>query len=276
MSWLSAHLLDGMLGRAAALLAVALLTGAAFWQYGLHVPVPSRSRIITIAISLGLIGVALSLNSSFFQWADSLGEGATLPWDALLPLLLQTQYGQVWLAYGLLLLLTAVSWPRCYWLGLNLLGLVVCSAINSHAAEQGLSLLLGWHVVHLACMLCWLGGVLMIGLTRLAQLGETGQAALARFSAWILPVFLLGLVSGVARLAWAWAENGTLHRVYLLAIACKLILMLAVCSCAWRLRRRLRQSPWQGARYDEVLTIEFFFALLLLFAAALLTQLPPL
>lgn len=228
------------------------------------------------ALSLGLTGAALSLNSSFFQWADALREGAALPWEVLLPLLLQTQYGQVWLVYVFLLLLTAVSWPQPYGLGLNLFGLVVCLAINSHAAEQGIGLLLGWHVLHLACMLCWLGGVLMIGLTRLAQLGTTERQALARFSAWILPVFLLGLFSGVARLAWVWGEHGTLHHAYWMAIACKMILILAVCCCAWKLRKILRHLPWQGERYDEVITIEFFFALLLLFAAALLTQLPPL
>lgn len=273
---LSSHLLDGMLGRACALVAVAMLSGIYLWRYYFRLKMPNLHRMTGSVVLIGLAGVALSLNSTFFQLADADGEALSLAWQEIVPLLLQTSYGRYWLGFSLLLILALHTVHQGRWMVLNILGMVVCLTMNSHAADAGNVVTWVLHMVHISCVLLWWGGLMMIMLGRFSHPGVVEQPTLQAFSTLILPVFLLGLATGGLRLASAFFENAGLSLVYGALLAVKGGLLLAVMLCAWRLRQLLPQIQFDGKRYDDGLSLEFFFAVLLLLAAAMLTQLPPL
>lgn len=274
---LSSHLLDGMLGRACVLVAVAMLCGIYLWQHYFKVRITALNQVMGSVIVIGLAGVALSLNSTFFQLAELPGEElAALPWQDLLPLLLHTSYGHYWIAFSLLLLFSWRSVHHARWMLFDLLGMVICLTLNSHAGDNGSLVNMGLHVVHVCCVLLWWGGLMMIVLGRIAQLCKIERPALHAFSRLMLPVFLLGVASGGLRLASAYLEYGALDVMYWSLVMVKAVLVLAIVGCAWRLRRLLEPPVFDGKNYDDIVTMEFFFAVLLLLVAAMLTQLPPL
>lgn len=274
---LSPHLLDGTLGRAFALMAVAILAGLFLWKHCFSRPIPCLKRLIRAAIMIGLAGVALSLNSTFFQLSDPYDlDNAPLQWQLLAPLLFQTGYGRCWIIFSGLLLLTSWSATCKKGMFLNIAGLIACLAYNSHATESGLAALpFLLDMVHQFCMLLWMGGLACIILARYSAFWQARRSALVAFSNFILPVFLVGLATGGLRLLSAFLVESRLHPVYWSVAGIKAVLVLAVCLCAWRLRQLLRRELFNGRRYDDIVGMEFFFAVLLLFAAALLTQLPP-
>jgi uncharacterized membrane protein YqjE len=101
-----------------------------------------------------------------------------------------------------------------------------------------------------------------------------GKGKLAAFSRFILPVFVLAQLSGMMRLAAEYFKNGGLNMAYLSVAVTKILLVIAVCFCALRLRKKLRQTLFDQQGYDDIVVTEFFLAILLLMAAAMLTQLP--
>lgn len=273
---LSAHLLDGMLGRAFALFAVAMLCGIYLWRHYFRLWISTLNKLTSVVVLIGLCGVALSLNSTFFQLADAGGEGASLPWQQVMPLLVQTSYGRYWIGFSLLLMFAWRTVNHGHWLLLSIVGMMLCLGMNSHASDTGSAMTLALHMVHVACVLIWWGGLMMIMLGRVAQICAAERPTLQAFSSLILPVFLLGLVTGGLRLASAFFENGALSSAYWMLVAVKGGLVLAVMLCAWRLRVLLQPVVFNDNSYDDGVSLEFFFAVLLLLAAAMLTQLPPL
>lgn len=274
---LSSHFLDGMLGRACVLFAVAMLCGVCLWRYYLQCAITAQARMMAAILLIGLTGVALSLNSTFFQLAEVPGEEiVSLPWQDLLPLLLQTNYGRYWLLFSLLLALSWFGVRHARWMLLNILALIICLSMNSHAVDDGSSITLLLHIVHLGCVLLWWGGLMMLMLARYAQVCQADRPRLLAFSHLMLPVFLTGLVSGILRLSITFFENQVLDAAYWTLLAVKGGLVCAIMTCAWRLRQILQPPTLDGKHYDDTLSMEFFFAVLLLLAAATLTQLPPL
>lgn len=277
-SLLAGHLLDGMLGRACALLSVALLAGVYLWRDCLQRAIPGARTLVIAAVMIGWAGGLLSLNSTFFQLSASFDtvEAAPLQWQYMLPLLLETRYGVCWLSFGLLLVAIA-GLQQVRYLPWMILGLTVCLVMNSHAAEYGLlTWVYAFDFIHLSSMLLWMGGLLLLVLGRVSAMWKADAAALQAFSRVILPVFLLGLVTGLLRAAMVYAEYRQLNLAYLSLIAIKAGLAIAVCLCALRLRHLLKHGRLKGPHGDDVLSLELFFALLLLLAVAMLTQLPPL
>lgn len=273
---LSSHLLDGMLGRACALMAVAMLSGMYLWRNYFRLMLPSLHRMTGSVILIGLAGAAFSLNSTFFQLAGPDGETVSLPWQSILPLLVQTSYGRYWIGFSVLLMLSWYTVRHGRWMLLNILGMIACLTMNSHAVDAESRVTLVLHMIHICCVLWWWGGLMMLMLSRVAHLSQLERPGLQAFSTLILPVFLLGLATGGLRLASAFSENGGLNPAYWMLLAVKGGLILAVMLCAWRLRQLLQPVELDGKRYDDGLSLEFFFAVLLLLAAAMLTQLPPL
>lgn len=271
---LSSHLLDGTLGRSLAVMAVALFAGGLLWQHHFQTYMASHT-IYRIAFWMGITGTLLCLNSTFFQFSETMEDD--LQWHYVLPLLLETRYGLAWLAFGVFLSIALAFSQRKSGLMAGILGLVVCLSLNSHAAENGLfTFPFVLHIFHLLFILAWLGGLTFIVLGRFTRLWPADHAALMQFSAFILPVFLLALVTGGLRFAAGWLAYGGVDAAYLAMIGVKISLITLVCLCALSLRRALRAGTFNGKRYDDNVGMEFFFALLLLLAAAMLTQLPPL
>lgn len=275
---LSSHLLDGSLGRMFALMAVSIMAGIYLWSHVFHHPRQPFHAIARAAIIIGWIGIALSINSTFFELSESFvrNEGAALQWQHGLPLIFQTRYGQLWLAFGGLLLLARRCIPHPRIMLVSLCALIICLSGNGHAADNGM---LGFkfflHTLHLACISIWLGGLMLIVLARYSDLWRINPSGLVKFSNFILPVFLVGLTTGALRLVAEFLENNRLNLGYVCLVMTKVALVLAICVCALGLRRLLRHKTLDEKKYDDILGIEFFLAILLLFAAAMLTQLPP-
>lgn len=277
-AFLSSHLLDGTLGRGLAFIAIAILAGLYLWQWHFTVRIPSVKKWVGASVFSGITGAALSLNSTFFQLSESFNEGESLSmaWENTLPLLLDTSYGLGWLIFCGLLVLSwfSVTYPR--WMLVNLAALIASLSLNGHAAEDGIfSLVFVLDVIHLACVMAWLGGLLFIVLARFTSLWSLQQPHLQAFSKFILPVFLCAQVSGILRLTGEYLKSGELGLAYISVAFTKILLVISIGVCAAGLRKTLRQKVFNGTRYDDLLGVEFFCAIVLLLAAAMLTQLPP-
>lgn len=272
-----AHLLDGALARACAYLALAVLAGMQLWEWRFSHSLVWRRYLNWGALALGSMALLFALNSAALDDGDVFNVAAmpvASPAD-MLALVRFSVFGQAWLAYWLSLLLAVFCRPawlvRSAWLAM-----LLALALASHAGELGMASLAYWtDLLHMGCALLWLGGMSLMLVFRLADTAWISPPDLGFFSRLALPVFLLTLVSGAARAWLQYADEGGLAWTYAAMLGLKLAAVAAIAACAWRLRRLLRQPRFNMAVYDNGLTLEFFFALVLLLFTALLTQLPP-
>lgn len=271
------HLLDAALGRTLAYFSTALVLGLRFWaQVGGPVPHGLR-RYGLLALAMGLVGAFLVLHASLDESLDpfavddsSQASGAL---DGYGRLILQTRFGQAWLAFATCL---AVGVAGCRhalpsWLG----GLGLCAALvaSSHAGERGITLLFGIDLLHLALALFWLGGLALLVWCHLGGACEAGAALRQRFSTLALPVFMSTVATGLLRTGVQLWNEGGMTLPYLAVLAMKLAAVAGVMIAASRLRRLLAAGA--DARTRDGLSLEAFFAALVLFLTGLLTQLPP-
>lgn len=274
------HVLDATLGRALAYLGSALLFGMRLWLGTIHSA--SFVRLTPYRVTALLAGMAGALLVTHGALVEAINPFAlaTSSQESTVSLddyqrLLQTSFGTAWIVYcallalGVLLIRHPLSW-------LMAVGSAGALAASSHAGELGLptpGYLLG--LMHLVLALLWLGGLAILAVGRLGESWRAEHAAVQRFSRFALPAFALILLSGVARLAWqVWLEQG-LSMLYLVFLALKLSVAAAIIFSAWRLRHVLQHGATDDPAYDHHLGSELFFAAVLVFITALLTQIPP-
>ncbi|MCB5186635.1 CopD family protein [Methylobacillus caricis] len=188
---------------------------------------------------------------------------------------LNTSFGIAWLMYGAFLLMAAMSKSR--WLVLvGLMGMLLSMVLSSHAGDGGIGQLIFWiDFFHLGCVLIWLGGLTLMLVFRLSGAEKTTKGDLQFFSRLALPVFMLILGSGVTRAVFQYYEEGVLEQAYIVMLIIKIGLVMGVIACAWQLRCKLQQTDVKASAYDNGVSLEYFFAILLLLVTGLLTQLPP-
>jgi copper resistance protein D len=278
------HLLDGALGRAAAYMATALLMGLLLW-HSHHVSAYSNLRWSVSAVMLGWLGALMVLHGILaeqaapFQTPGSMGN-ASITANQVMHLLFQTGMGHSWMLYLLLLTLAAtlvnirfVRLPT--WLLLSLPGgMLLCLAATSHAGEQGLGTWIFWlDVTHMGLALTWLGGLMVMAISRLSGGHAFTWAHLRTWSRLALALFSGALLTGVLRLYAQFAENGTLAWTYIGVLLIKAAAIAGIIVAAAGLRKLLHGQE-NSQRYDRSLSNEVFCAFMLVMATAMLTQLP--
>lgn len=279
-----AHLLDGALGRVAAYMALALLIGLRVWQ-ARHVSAYSSRRWCISALVLGWAGALMVLHGILAEQAEpfltpgSMGNAAITMEQVMH--LINTGPGRWWMLYLALVTVACLFsespfFLRTGWLHhLLLLGLLMCLAATAHAGEQGWATWMFWlDVVHMGLALTWLGGLLVMGVSRLTGHQAFTWAHLRGWSELALPLFVGAVLSGGWRLYEQFAENGLLAWTYVGVWLIKAIAIAGVLIAAACLRQLLHGAQENPARYDHVLSYELFGAFMLILATALLTQLP--
>jgi putative copper export protein len=274
------HVLDATLGRALAYLGSALLFGMRLWLATIRSASFVRLTPYRVtALLAGLAGALLVTHGALVEAIDPFAlavssQESTVGLDDYLRLL-HTSFGAAWIAYSALLVLGVllIRHPLAW---LMALGSAAALAASSHAGELGLptpGYVLG--LIHLVLALLWLGGLAILAAGRLGESWHAEHAAVKRFSRFALPTFALILLSGVARLTWqVWLEQG-LSVLYLVFLGLKLFVTAGIMFSAWRLRHVLQHGAADDPAYDHQLGSELFFAALLVFTTALLTQIPP-
>lgn len=282
-----AHLLDGALARACAYIAVAMLSGMQLWEWRLRRPLAWRQYFSWTAFALGSAALLLALNSAALsgeEASDAAAMSLASPGE-MLELMRFSFFGQAWLAFWLFLLVAVCSW-KDWMVRIALLAMPTALALASHAGELGMWHWLYWiDLVHMGGALFWLGGMSLMLVLRLAGDSCITARELSFFSRLALPLFLLTIASGMLRLLLQYVEEDGLASTYAAMLGLKLAAVAAIAACAWKLRRLLRQpgsataaydtGPISDNGFDNGLTLEFFFALVLVLFTALLTQLAP-
>ncbi|MCB5191469.1 hypothetical protein LG198_12090 [Methylobacillus arboreus] len=271
------HLLDGALARAGAYMALAMIGGIGLWELRFRRPLVWEGYFRWSALALGTIALLLALNSAASNGEDYFNAEAMAVAGIgdMAELLIHSAFGRAWLVYWLFLLLAAVNpGQRLGWIcALVMLGALVFA---SHAGELGMMHWVFWiDLVHMACALLWLGGLTLMLVFRLSGSEWISPVEFSFFSSVALPLFAVTLASGLTRAVLQYMEEGGLVLTYAAMLILKLAAVTAVAVCAWFLRRLLQRPGFSMARYDNGLSLEFFFALTLLLFTALLTQLLP-
>ena len=164
------------------------------------------------------------------------------------------------------------AWPA--WIAAT--GAAFALAANGHSGEYGLGAPIYWlGAVHLLLALTWFGGLCVLVAGRLGSGWRIEYAALRNFSRLALPLFLLIILMGLARLALQYNYEEGLGSLYVSILILKLVAVAGVAVSAARLRKLLQRAEADERTYDNELGMEIFFAGLLILATALLTQLPP-
>lgn len=271
------HLLDGALGRAAAYLAIALLLGISIWEYWLKTPLNYQRYYQWCALFLGIFGLVIAINSTALETSNPFGGDAMALPDlaTAMELLQKTHFGQAWLSYTFFLFLAVFS--RWFSLrGLAILGMLATLVASSHAGESGLLHLAFWvDYVHMFFALSWLGGLTVLIALRLGKRQSINKDGLHFFSRLALPIFLFVLASGLMQIVLRVIQENQLNSGYIAVLGTKLILVLAIVLSAWGLRRHLKRDSLSATAFDNGLSLEFFFALVLILTTGLLTQIPP-
>lgn len=269
--------MDAALGRTLAYFSTALVLGLRFWA-AVGGPLPNRlRRYCLLALSIGLAGTFLALNASLDESLDPFAVGEISQFSSTLDaygrLLLQTRFGQAWLAFAAFLVVGVAGCRYALpgWLG----GIGLCAALvaSSHAGERGITLLFGIDLLHLALALFWLGGLALLVWCHLGGACQAAATLRRRFSTLALPVFMSIIATGLLRAGVQLWNEGGMGLPYLVVLAVKLIAVAGVMVAASRLRRLLGADP--DARTRDGLSREAFFAALVLLFTGLLTQLPP-
>ena len=276
------HVLDGSLGRSLAYLGLAIVFGLRLWMGPLRHAEPARLLTYrVVALIAGLTGAFLVVHAALSEAVDPFSTPFSMREVPISladyqQMLLHTTYGNAWLSYcGLLL--TAVALIRYRWPAwIAAVGGTFALAACGHSGEYGLGVPLYWSgALHLLLALIWVGGLLMIVMGRLAGGWHIEYAGLRSFSRLALPLFLLIVTLGVVRLVLQVVMEQGLGALYAAIIVLKLAAVTGVVVSASRLRRLLHDAEVQESEYDARLSMEIFFAALLILATALLTQLPP-
>lgn len=270
------HLIDGALGRFFAFIAVSVIIGIWIFRHYLKIAIPDRALIV-FALSSNLIGILFSFNSALYQIADPFSlSSMTIIVPSLddARALIETRYGQIWILFACCLFISGIFIHYKIISCISILTALFCLSFTGHAGEAGIGFPLFLDFLHLTSVLIWIGGLVYIVTGRLTSIGSMDAHALRTFSKFILPVFLLGLATGIIKLIAQYRVSNALNDAYLAFLCLKLTAVIGVCVCALWLRRILFEK-FEGDRYDHGITIEVFFAVLLLLSTALVTQLPP-
>ncbi|WP_334106222.1 CopD family protein [Methylobacillus sp.] len=269
------HLLDGVLGRGGAYVALALLLGVWLWELHWQRPLKHNLYYRIVAVASGFSGMAILLGNIALESTDPFNtNNMALPALSDIAQVLHTSFGMIWTGFGIFLLISAIS-SQPYIRLMGLMVMLFALAWNSHAGENGIGQWIFWvDWLHLSCALLWFGGLSLLVVFRLTRAETTGWRDLQFFSRLALPVFMLALASGVIRALLQYGEEQGLGYAYMMMLAIKLVLVAFVMGCAALLRRQLKQPPMSDIDYDNGVSLEYFLALLLMSAVALLTQLP--
>ena len=269
------HLLDGVLGRGGAYVALALLLGVWLWELHWQRTLKHSVYYRAVAVASGLGGMAILLGNIALEASDPFNaNNMALPALSDIAQVLRTSFGMIWAGFAVCLLISAIS-NQPYIRLTGLLAMLFGLAWNSHAGENGIGQWIFWvDWLHLGCALLWFGGLSLLVVFRLSKTETTGWQDAQFFSRLALPVFMLVLASGVIRAWLQYLEEQGLGYAYMLMLAIKLVLVTFVMGCAALLRRQLKEPPLSDIDYDNGVSLEYFLALLLMSAVALLTQLP--
>lgn len=269
------HLLDGVLGRGGAYVALALLLGVWLWEFHWQRALKHSVYYRAVAVASGLGGMAILLgNVALEASAPFNASNMALPALSDIAQVLRTSFGMIWAGFAVCLLISAIS-NQPYIRLTGLLAMLFGLAWNSHAGENGIDQWLFWvDWLHLSCALLWFGGLSLLVVFRLTKAEATTWRDVLFFSRLALPAFTLALASGVIRAWLQYTEEQGLGYAYMLMLAIKLVLVAFVMGCAALLRQQLKQPSLSDVNYDNGVSLEYFLALLLMSAVALLTQLP--
>ena len=269
------HLLDGVLGRGGAYVALALLLGVWLWELHWQRTLKHSVYYRAVAVASGLGGMAILLGNIALEASDPFNaNNMALPALSDIAQVLRTSFGMIWAGFAVCLLISAIS-NHPYIRLTGLLAMLFGLAWNSHAGENGIGQWIFWvDWLHLGCALLWFGGLSLLVVFRLSKTETIGWQDAQFFSRLALPVFMLVLASGVIRAWLQYLEEQGLGYAYMLMLAIKLVLVTFVMGCAALLRRQLKEPPLSDIDYDNGVSLEYFLALLLMSAVALLTQLP--
>jgi putative copper resistance protein D len=270
------HLLDGALGRTAAYLAIGILLGLSLWESWLKQALKDQRYYRYCALLLGLLGGIIAINAVALDASDPFGtDTMALPDLATgLTVLRETNFGQAWLAYISFLLLGVFS-SRLVIRAAAMIGMTVALVFSSHGGEAGIAQAAFWaDFFHMLFALFWLGGLSVLIALRLGKRQQIHENGLRFFSRFALPVFFMILASGVLQVLLKSQMEGSLSYAYIAVLSIKLILVIAIMMSAWALRRSLKK-PIDEVRFDNGLSVEYFFALVLILTTGLLTQIPP-
>jgi putative copper resistance protein D len=275
--------------------AVFALFGASLFRLYTPPPAPIALRFDRALTSLLRVAAVLAALSALAWWiclAASLGDGwdDAVNVDVLAAVLLDTEFGQVWI-WRLVLLAVAIGMVR--WLRPSaatntataaVAGLVVVTLAGvGHAAHAGIpdEIAIGAKAAHFLAAGAWLGGLLPLGYV--LQRAATGEAAWAALAWQVLPKFSsMGyfavnfiLLTGVV-LAWSHVENfaaliGTAYGRVLLA---KILLFMLMTGIALRNRYWLMPARSLPALARSV-AIEQAIGASILLVASVLAVLPP-
>ena len=271
------HLLDSALGRAAAYLAIAILFGLVIWEYWLKTHIIYGRYYRWCALFLGLFGLLIAINSTVLEVsnpfdADDMGLPKLV---TVFELLQNTNFGKAWLSYAALLFFAVFSRTLSF-RGLALAGMLGALVFSSHAGEEGLLRAAFWvDYFHLLFALSWLGGLTVLIALRLSKKSVIQVDGLQFFSRMALPVFILILASGMMQIILRIVQEQILNSGYITVLGIKLILVTAIILSAWGLRRHLKRDNLNAAAFDNGLSLEFFFAMVLILVTGLLTQIAP-
>jgi hypothetical protein len=276
------HVLDGALGRSLAYLGTALLLGLRIWLQTMRSNVSLRLLPYqAAALAAGFTGAFLAIHGALSEAVDPFSSAFSMQETSIsladyCHMLFHTTYGQAWVTYGALLTagILLVTRPLPAWLAA--VGSGAALAVCGHSGEYGLDVPLYWFgAAHLLLALGWFGGFMLLVIGRLGRGWRAEYLALQYFSRLALPLFILIVLTGVIRLGLQYYYESGLGVIYLVMLVFKLAAAAGVVISAARLRSLLKSSASTENHYDNKLATEVFFALLLIFAAALLTQLPP-
>jgi copper transport protein len=302
-----------------------LIAVCGVFPFGLFVALPAMrnnpgsSAIFRAALrDVWWIGFGLAIGGMAFVLIVQIGrtaDGSTLAWpgfSAVRDLLIETRFGQCWLArVGLVLGLLPVAWNAFArrsntispgsrpWIAGAVIGAIALATLplSGHAAAVDpvwAAVASDW--VHLATVAVWLGGLvyLIAGLFSLARL-ERGESTLAaaslaqRFSGMALVALALVIGSGFLNAAFnvSGPRNLTSEN-YGLTLIIKHLIVIPVLIAAGvnllvtvpRIKRSIAEDTHDTANYflralRHTVAVEFVVAVAVLVAAAALTELAP-
>ena len=267
----------------------------------------SITRCFALALAVALVAIPIYLLQATAQFALR----STFDLADVIPLMRSSELGRGWLALELVLLLFGFAVGVAIWLDrperaqrsvadlLALTGMAACAAaalaipgFAGHAAAKsprGLSLSLDW--MHLAAASIWIGGLLGLVVLALRVPPARRVSALAtvvpRFSAVALVAVLILIASGTAQAIVRLPTLGSLWSTgYGTALLVKIGLVAAALALAAVNRLRctpalvaMQGVPSPGSGVARLLArlvgVELALATAALFAAAVLSSLPP-
>lgn len=269
------HLLDGALGRVFAYIAISVIIGKLVWANRLSPPLDKGYVQKLLIFTLGTLGLIIALNSTALEASDPFGNKGMEFADVatIMEVLLKTEFGKAWLSFWGFLVI-GIAWERIPIQCLSIAGMLAAMTFSSHAGSAFPYATYWIDYIHLASTLTWLGGLSLLIVLKFTQPAVIGVDELKFFSRLALPVFLLALITGVARAAMEYLQSQTFATAYAITLAIKIAMVLIIMAIAFSLRRHLQHSKFATSVYENKLSTEYFFAILLILVVGILTQLP--